>query len=133
MYIDAPSPLEKPRFELTALIDIIFILVLFFAVSTSFTQQKKALPLVLPSAVSSKAPPKTMVVSIDQKQRLYWNQSRINASELGSKVQMAIKHNPTTPLLLQAHQQTPYVRVVSVLDTIRLAGGAQVMLETNQP
>jgi biopolymer transport protein ExbD len=72
-YVSLASQALKPRFELTALIDIIFILVLFFAVSTSFTQQRQGLTLTLPNAVAVTKSPAVITISIDRKQRVYWH------------------------------------------------------------
>ena len=55
-YIPSKRQAQMPKFELTPLIDVIFILVIFFAVTTSFIQERKGLKLMLPSAVSVEQP-----------------------------------------------------------------------------
>ena len=123
---------SNPRFELTALIDIIFILVLFFAVTTSFQQQRKGLNLTLPSAVSVEKPKKSITISIDRNQRIYWNGQRVSEVNIASRVKQAMDQNPKQQIVLQADKKTPYVRVVSVLDAIRRSGCSQVMLEAEK-
>jgi biopolymer transport protein ExbD len=131
-YVSLASQALKPRFELTALIDIIFILVLFFAVSTSFTQQRQGLTLTLPNAVAVTKSPAVITISIDRKQRVYWNGTRVSERQLAGRVQQVLERRSDHPILLQADRQTPYVRVVSVLDAIRMAGGHHVMLEAKR-
>ena len=124
--------LPQPKLDLTALFDIIFILVLFFAVSTSFQQERKGLTLTLPSATSVEKPSEAVTISIDRNQRLYWDGVRIEEANISAKVKLRMAKNPDQQIILQADQQTPYLRVVSVLDAIRQSGCSQVMLETKK-
>ena len=123
---------SKPRFELTALIDVIFILVLFFAVSTSFQQERKGLNLTLPTAVSVEKPKESITISIDRNQRIYWNGTRVGQGHIATRVQEAIAQNPKQQIVLQADKSTPYVRIISVLDAIRSSGCSNVMLEAEK-
>lgn len=130
--IKRDNPESKPRFELTALIDVIFILVLFFAVSTSFQQERKGLNLTLPSAVSVEKPKESITISIDRNQRIYWNGTLLGQTHIASRVQEAIAQNPQQQIVLQADKSTPYVRIISVLDAIRSSGCSNVMLEAEK-
>ena len=87
---------KKPRFELTALIDVMFILVLFFAVSTSFNQKQTGLNLTLPSAKSVESPKKAVTISIDRNQRIYWNGVRLSEERVSQKVAEMLKENRST-------------------------------------
>ena len=121
---------SSPRFELTSLIDIVFILVMFFAVSTSFNNVQQGVAVVLPSSVSSEAPTEAITISIDRNQRLYWNGALFSESQLSHRLKETIEKKPNQQVLLQADKHTPYARVVWVLDAIRQSGCTQVMLET---
>lgn len=131
-YIRSSIPPTRFRFDMTSLVDVVFILVLFFAVSTDFSRHHRGVTLTLPSAVSSESSKDRVVISIDKQQRVYWNGRRISEKTISKQVQMALRDQPNQAILLQADQHTPYIRVVSVLDAIRLAGGVNVMLETDR-
>ena len=124
--------LAQPKLELTALIDVIFILVLFFAVSTSFQQERKGLTLTLPTALAVEKPSAAVTISIDRNQRLYWNGARVQESNIAAKVKARMVNNPDQQIVLQADKGTPYLRVISVLDAIRRSGCSQVMLEAEK-
>ena len=121
-----------PRFELTPLIDVIFILVLFFAVSTSFQQERKGLDLTLPTALAVEKPKESITISIDRNQRVYWNGSPIAQNNIALQVQQAVAKKPDQKIILQADKNTPYVRIISVLDAIRSSGCSNVMLEAEK-
>lgn len=121
-----------PRFELTALIDVIFILVLFFAVTTSFEDEQEGLQLTLPNAVAIEKPKAAVTISIDRNQLLYWNGTRISEDNIAAKVKQNLTINPDQQIVLQADKETPYLRVISVLDAIRRSGSSKVMLEAEK-
>lgn len=131
-YIPSKRQAQMPKFELTPLIDVIFILVIFFAVTTSFIQERKGLKLMLPSAVSVEQPDKATTISIDRYQRVYWNGTRIQESMIASKVQSIVKLFPDHNVIVQADKNTPYIRVISVLDAIRKSGCFNILLEAEQ-
>jgi len=131
-YININGVKSRPKFELTALIDVIFILLIFFAVSTSFNQNKKALELTLPSAIAVEVPKKSVTISVDRNQRVFWNAERVSEQAITSKLSNYLKDNSENAIILQADKNTPYVRVVSILDAIRLAGGVNIMLEAKK-
>ena len=131
-FFKAHKSIPLPRFELTPLIDVIFILVLFFAVTSSFVEQKKGIELVLPSAVSIQPAKKSVVISVDRNQRVHWNGTRIKESIISQKVATLIKQAPDQQIVLQADKNTPYIRVISILDTIRTSGCNNVMLQAKK-
>jgi len=131
-FISGRQSLVSPKFELTSLIDVVFILVLFFAVSTSFQHERRVLKLTLPSSKSIETPKKSITISIDRNQRIYWNGKRISEATISKRVQHVMEQTPNHPIILQADKVTPYLRVVSVLDAIRNSGCTSVMLETKQ-
>ena len=131
-FIKCDAPESKPRFELTALIDVIFILVLFFAVSTSFQPERNGINLTLPTAVSVEKPKESITISIDRHQRIYWNGVRVSQSHIATRVHQVVTQHPMQQIVLQADKNTPYVRIISVLDAIRSSGCSQVMLEAEK-
>ena len=89
-YLGGVRQNQSPRLELTPLIDVIFILVIFFAVTTSFNRDQKGLKLILPSAVSIEQPKKSTTISIDKNQRVYWNGTRVSEADIAVKVSFRV-------------------------------------------
>ena len=131
-FFKSTQQIQTPKFELTPLIDVIFILVLFFAVSSTFVDQKKGIQLSLPSAVAIETAKKSIVISVDRNQRVYWNGKRVSESAIPTKVAALLKATPDQQIVLQADKSTPYIRVVSILDSIRNSGCYNVMLQAKK-
>ena len=117
------------RFEMAPLLDVVFILLIFFAVSSTILDKNQGMNLDLPSAKSVKQQVPGVVVRIDKNQRVYLENQRITESALSSQIANRLKNDPKTKVVLQADRLTPYSHVIRVLDKIRLGGGYDVVLE----
>ena len=117
------------RLELTPLIDAIFILLLFFAVSTTL-KTTKGIQIMLPSAESSAVLPKQITISVDQEGQFFLNGTTILRDELAEQVGLQTEEFPDLVINLQADQKTPYESVVDVIDLVQLNGGFNLALET---
>ena len=117
------------RFEMAPLLDVVFILLIFFAVSSTIVMQNQGMSLQLPAAKSVQKQVPGLVVRVDQNQRVFLNQKRIEAGALKLKIAAALKKDPSVKVILRADRLTPYSHVVRVLDSIRLGGAYDVVLE----
>ncbi|MFC1751927.1 ExbD/TolR family protein [Thermoproteota archaeon] len=117
------------RFEIAPLLDVIFILLIFFAVSTSLVVTQKGIKLQLPEASSGVKEKKGAVVSVDKSQKIYFDNKLIPRNALKSKIAFLIKEEPEYQVILNADKITPYNFIISVLDDIRLGGCYDIVLE----
>jgi biopolymer transport protein ExbD len=117
---------------LTPLIDVIFILLIFFAVSTSFVVKQEGIELKLPEVATSDSTPKGVVVSIDAGGLVYLDKQVTDIVALRSAIVGLIEQNPNLQVILQAHQTTSYDSVMTVLDTVRLGGCYNIVLEAKR-
>ena len=114
------------RIEVLPLVDIVFILLIFLAVTSTVKMAETGIKLKLPKAATSDPQQKGIAVVIGKDQRLYLNGQPVTEDGLYKKI-IATDHK--TPVALMADEATPYHRVVAVLDTIRLAGATNVVLQ----
>ncbi len=123
---------RQPYFELAPLLDVIFILLIFFAVSTTLILNNYGINLQLPSADSVEEQKKSIVLSIDAEQRLFINKTSLSLNELQDNIRSLLDQNPDLQLLLDADKLTPYEVVIQVLDHVRLAGCYDIVLEVQK-
>jgi biopolymer transport protein ExbD len=114
------------------MLDVVFILLIFFAVSTTLVMNNKGIKLQLPAAESVVKQKKGVVVSIDKKERVFLNNVLVPEELLKSKISDLITSNPDTQVILNAHVTTPYQKVIRVLDDIRLGGGYDIVLQAEK-
>ena len=122
--------IEEVSINLTPLIDIVFLLLIFFMVSTTF-QRETELEIALPEA-STEAPSEpavsALILEIDATgaYRLSTKQSgkrsdfaSVNIEQLSEKLKGLSAKNDTATLVIKADAKTPYQAVVQALDAAR--------------
>ncbi len=127
---------QDPDINLTPLIDVVFLLLIFFMVSTTFTKES-AITVDLPEA-TVEAPPEQeppLEVLIDAQGRFYVNQKALVNKQMETLVRalrQAIGEGPPPPLVISADAQTPHQYVVTAMDAARHAGIERLSLATKQ-
>lgn len=111
--------------RLTPLIDIVFLLLIFFMVSTTFTVQP-GLQIELPSSGGEvEVPDERQVISLTHRGDLYLNDVEIKPEKLRNKLSEGKK-----PLIVRADKRVSHGRMVEILDLIRESGVKNVNLST---
>jgi len=124
------STREQPDVNLTPLIDVVFLLLIFFMVSTTF-QQDSELSIELPEA-STEAPPeadRNIRVAIDAQGRFYINGRQLvntQTATLKQALKSALGGHETLPVVINADRQSSYQSVVTVMDTALSLGLVQL-------
>jgi biopolymer transport protein ExbD len=109
----------EPEFSLAAMIDVIFLLLMFFMLTSKFVTPN-ALNLTLPSSSSTTMASPSLAVSIDAKGRYYLDAKPIaeTALEAGlrAKIKVLGQDLKSTTITVVAEKGTPIENVVTVLD-----------------
>ena len=123
---------DSLKLELTPLLDIIFILLIFFAVSTSLVTHHQGLKLDLPQAKSATIYESSFVISVNAKKEIVVNKKRVLLSLLSREIKEILSLKPDIKIMLNADRQLPYAFVIDVLDAIRLGGGSDIVLQAEK-
>ena len=123
---------KLPYVELAPLIDIVFILLIFFAVSSSLISDNESIPLELPTAVSSENNPPDLVISVKKTQEIYINSQKITIAQIPPIIIQALSSNPSTQVIINADKKLDYGFVISLLDKIRLSGCSNIALQVEK-
>jgi len=130
---------KKPDVELNLapLIDVVFLLLIFFMVSTTFERQS-AIRITLPEATRSDTEQEqnTITVSIDARGKIFVNDNPLLNAKL-STIRDAVRdaannmHDPV--LIINADENTTHQSVVRVMDAARQASLTRVVFATRDP
>jgi biopolymer transport protein ExbD len=121
---------EKGLLDLTPLVNVFFLLFIFFLFTSSFIFQP-GIKVNLPKAVTSEVIPQENVVMIITKDdKIYLNDREISQDEIASNLRLISKEN--IPLLVKADSRASLGRIVSIWDMCRKEGVSQVNIATNE-
>lgn len=108
--------------NLTPLIDVVFLLLIFFMVSTTFIYTN-ALKVDLPKAKGDEqAVNKSIVIVVDDKNKIFINKKEIPKFALYKTLTKIKKTNENLPVILQADKNAKHGTVVYVMDQCKRAG-----------
>lgn len=131
------SAVEDPEISMTGLIDVVFLLLIFFMVSTSFEHQA-VLKVDLPKAKNVTAPvdqPNSFELVIDQNGQFYLNDRQLvdsKAATIEAAFIEAAGDDRSMPVILRADAQTPHHFVVTAMDVTAQLGFSRLSIATER-
>ncbi len=123
---------KRPTINITSLIDVMFLLLIFFMVSTTFAEHP-GIKLELPTASTaepSKLQPLTL--TINKEGKMFLNESPIQEETLQRALRKAAT-KPDATLVLKADKGVPYGFVIRAMDISRQSGIRRIVSLTDIP
>lgn len=130
------KPRENVEINLASLIDVVFILLLFFVVTTTFTRETQ-LKVDLPEAASGTPPEQTelkqleVLIAVDGSYSLNGKQLlKSNLDGLMAALQKESAGDNSLPLTISADGKTPHQAVITAMDAAGKLGFAHLRITT---
>ena len=113
---------ENFALDLTPLIDVVFLLLIFFMVSTVFVDFKRRMDISLPSSQSSvsDAIPKTIKLEITFDRKIFLNGKKVRLDGLESAL-VEIDPSKKNAAIIRADKNLPYGDVIKVMGILQSA------------
>lgn len=126
--------LDEPEINLVSLIDVLFCLILFLVLTTSFNQ-RAALKLQLPQAQAGVVPDagKPLIVLIDVDGKFFVGNDEVLKTDVGSLKEAIVRVAGTDrsqSVILRADARTPHQAVVTAMDALGQLGFAKLAIAT---
>ena len=127
---------QEVTINLTPLIDVVFLLLIFFMVTTSFTRETQ-IKLELPKAdvESLDTDPEIIEISIDKEGRMFVNgKGLVNAQvdTIKKAIQPMLARNKDIPVIISADANTAYQAVVTAMDATSQLGITNLKMATQR-
>jgi len=129
-----PKRNDELDLNLTPLIDVVFLLLIFFMVSTTFEKTAR-LKVDLPqaSAEAEQQPAEKIILGIDVQGRYYINDRQLVNTQLKT-LKIALSKvagdNRAMPVVLRADAKTPHQAVVTAMDAASQVGLTRLSIST---
>ncbi|MBU4375853.1 MAG: biopolymer transporter ExbD [Candidatus Omnitrophica bacterium] len=124
------TEIVKGQIDIAPLIDVVFQLLIFFMLTSSFIVQP-GIKVNLPKAVTSEVlHEKSLIILITGSDMVYLNERAITTKELDSRLRIAAKEKK--PLLIKADRRASMGKIVEIWDMCRDAGITQINIATSQ-
>jgi len=121
---------KNARIELIPLIDIIFLLLVFFIYSMLSMVVYRGIPVVLPNAETVKdAKEQAIFITVDKNGNVFVDKELTGRDELFDRLRMEHVAFPQKIAIIAGDGDSPYKVFIDVLDKVRLAGFKKVSME----
>ena len=120
--------------DITPLVDVVFLMLIFFMVSTTFNVSS-SLKLDLPSskATAQQKEVKQVTISINADGQFYVQDEAVEDADLRKRILNVSKGDPNIRVVLRADADARHKRVVQVLDTLRGLNMSKIGIATVAP
>ncbi len=121
---------RKALINITSLIDVVFLLLLFFVVTSTFLE-RPGLDLTLPAASPTEVARRDEVtVELDADGATWLDGARLESADLEAGIERALASAGTERVVLEADERVPHGRVVEAMDAARRAGATGLVVAT---
>ena len=131
-----PGDTDEPDVNLTPLIDVVFLLLIFFMVSTTFEHQSR-IKIDLPeaSAAPTSQEEERLEILIDAQGRYFIGDQQVvntTAKTLKSAISKAVGEREGLTVIIRADAETPHQAVITALDVTSQLGLTHISLATSK-
>lgn len=113
---------EEAAIDLTPMLDVVFIMLIFFIVTTSFVKEA-GIDVNRPKAAKATGKPTaTIFVAIRANGEVWLDKRAVDVERVGAQIEKMLAESPTDTVIVQADKEAKHGVVVSVMDQIKLAG-----------
>ena len=127
---------NAPGFQIAPMVDIVFLLLIFFLVTWNFSRSETELDVRVPKAREGKETRRAVgevIINVKTNGTVVMNRRQMGVTELQDTLQKIASLYPDQAVILRGDENTDYRHVVEVLDICRRANIWNVAFATSRP
>ena len=114
---------DEYALNLTSMTDIVFLMLVFFMLATTFVDPEKALSIELPGAASATdAPAEELVLNVLEDGTYVVGGASLDAEGLRARLEQAARRGTDTPVTIRGHRLARHEAIVTAMDTCQGLG-----------
>ncbi len=121
---------EESDINLTPMLDVVFIMLIFFIVTATFIKQPGTEVLRPQAETARQKPTVSVLVAINSVGEIWIDKKSVDVAAVGPMIERLHAENPKGGLVVQADRKAKYQKVKAVLDAARRVGLTEVAIST---
>lgn len=119
---------EEAAIDMTPMLDIVFIMLIFFIVTTSFVKEA-GIEVNKPVAVNqTKHKNANVFIAVNGDGEVWLNKKQVDVERVAATLEKLLAEQPTDVIFIQADKEAKHSNVVKVMDAIKEAGIDQISI-----
>ncbi len=124
------ATVEEQEVNLTPMLDVVFIMLIFFIVTASFVKET-GLEIQKPNALSADSKERaSILIAIGEDGSVWMDNRQIEVRSVRTNVERMISENPEGSVVIQADKKSKNGTMLLVMDAAKLAGAKEVSIST---
>lgn len=129
--MDIDTDMEESSVDITPMLDVVFIMLIFFIVTATFIKEA-GIDVDKPEAATAVVQEKaSILIAIDAKDQVWINRRQVDVRSVRSIVERLHAENPKGTVVIQADRESRNDTLVRVMDASRRAGVYDIALAAN--
>ena len=113
---------DDAKIDITPMLDVVFIMLIFFIVTASFIKESGAKVVKPEAATSVKRPNATILLAIDENDKIWLDRKTVDPRAIKANVNRLRAENPEGEVVVQADVESTAEAVIKVIDALKEAG-----------
>ncbi|MEE2022876.1 MULTISPECIES: ExbD/TolR family protein [Alkalimonas] len=113
---------DEAQIDITPMMDIVFIMLIFFIVTTSFVKEAGIDVNKPESTQAEQRPSATIFIAIRPNGEIWMDRRMVDVERVAANIERLVAESPTDTIIIQADKETQHGRVMEVMDQIKAAG-----------
>lgn len=123
---------EESAIDLTPMLDVVFIMLIFFIVTASFVKEA-GIDVNKPAATTAIMKERAnILVAIDSNNQIWIDKRQVDPRSVRANIERLHAENPQGTVVIQADKDSKNERLVQVMDAARAAGVYNVAIAANE-
>ncbi len=130
------SKTKRAEMQLAPMIDVVFLLLIFFIVSWNFARFETEDSVIVPEAETSEQTSRVageIIINVTESGQIKVSSEVVAVDQLRTQLSSLASKFPDQPVILRGHKTVPFKHVMAVLDTCQQAGIWNVAFAAEQP
>lgn len=124
---------EETEINITPMLDIVFIMLIFFIVTTSFVKEtgiNPERPLAETTGLVNKG---NILVGLNAQGKIWMQKNQIDIKEVRALVESSLGESPGSSAVIIADKKSPTGAMIDLMDQIRLGGVQNISVSASEP
>ncbi len=123
---------EEPEINITPMLDIVFIMLIFFIVTAVFVKEA-GIDVTRPDAQSAREVPRvSLVIAVSDNNEIWINKREVPIRDVRAVVEKLQRENPQGAVVIQADSRSQTGIVVDIMDQLNAVGVPDVRVATGE-